>query len=64
MPTKEIIEDLKITVTLPKNVLANLDKAGYLNNYTHYSTDLIIRSYGSRETLNKTISDMIIKEWS
>jgi hypothetical protein len=37
--------------------------AGYLNDYTAYATDLTIRSYGSRETLNKTIADMIIKKW-
>ena len=60
---KEIIEPLKITVTLPKEVLQKLDKAGFLNNYTSFATDLTIRSYGSRETLNKTIADTIIKEW-
>jgi len=61
---KEIIEDLKITVELPKAVLDNLNRAGFLNNYTGYADDLIIRSYGARSTLNKTIADMIIKEWS
>jgi hypothetical protein len=60
---KEIIEGLKITVELPEHVLRNLDRAGYLNNYTSYHTDLTIRSYGSRDTLNKTIADMIIEKW-
>jgi len=59
----EMIEDLKITVTLPKKVLENLDKAGYLDTYTSCHTNLTIRSYRSRSTLNKTIRDMIIREW-
>ncbi len=61
---KQIIEPLKITVDLPETVLRNLDKAGYLNNYTTHTTNLTIRSYGSRKTLNKTIRDMIIERWS
>lgn len=64
MMAKEIIEDLKIVVTLPKEILNKLDHAGYLDNYTAYTTNLTIRSYRSRTTLNKTIADMIIKEWS
>lgn len=60
----EIIQDLKVTLTLPKKVLDNLDRAGFVNNYTAYATDLTIRSYGSRETLNKTIADMIIERWN
>jgi DNA-binding MarR family transcriptional regulator len=59
----EIIEDLKITVSLPKKVLQNLERAGYLDNYTDYSGDLTITSYASRRTLNKTVADMIIREW-
>jgi hypothetical protein len=60
----EIIQDLKITVELPKHTLDMLNKAGYLNDYTSYAKDLTIISYGSRRTLNKTIADIIIKEWS
>jgi tRNA G26 N,N-dimethylase Trm1 len=59
----EIIQDLKITVELPKKVLENLNRAGYLNDYTSYSGDTTIRSYGARSTLNKTIADMIIERW-
>jgi hypothetical protein len=60
----EIIQDLKITVELPKKVLDNLNRAGFLNDYDSYAADLTIRSYGSRETLNKTIADMIIARWN
>lgn len=63
MMSTDIIEDLKITITLPKKVLENLDKAGYLNNYTNYTATCTIRSYGARSTLNKTIADMIIERW-
>ncbi len=59
----EIIEDLTITVELPKKVLDNLNRAGYLNDYTSYATDLTIRSYGARTTLNKTIADIITEKW-
>ena len=60
---KTIIQDLKITVELPEEVLNNLNRAGYLNDYTSYAKDLVIRSYGARSTLNKTIADMIISKW-
>ena len=59
----EIIKELTITVTLPKTVLSNLDKAGYLDSYTDYSGNTVIRSYRARSTLNKTIADKIIQEW-
>lgn len=59
----EIIKDLTISVTLPKEVLSNLERAGYLDSYIDYSGNTVIRSYRSRSTLNKTIADKIIKEW-
>lgn len=61
--SKTIIEDLKITVELPKEVLQKLVRAGYLNEYISCHTDLTIRSYTSRETFNITIADMIVKGW-
>jgi len=60
---KEIIKDLTITVTLPKKVLENLERAGYLGTLTDYSGDTTIRTYLSRSTLNKTIADIITREW-
>lgn len=59
----EIIQDLKLSVDLPKKVLQNLEAAGYLDAYTDYSGSLVIRSYRVRTTLKKTIEDIIIEKW-
>jgi hypothetical protein len=63
MTGKRIIEDIKIMVELPEKVLNNLDKVGYLDVYHSFNGDNVIISGISRKTLNKTITDMIIKEW-
>lgn len=60
----EQIEPLKISVELPKKVLDNLERAGYIDEMRSISGDLVIRIPRSRSTFNGTIQDMIVKQWS
>ena len=60
---KEIIPKLTIEVELPKKVLDNLSRAGYLDETRDFSGDMVIHVYKSRSTFNRTIEDMIIQKW-
>lgn len=61
---KEIIPKLTIEVELPKKVLDNLSRAGYLDETRDFSGDTVIHMYKSRSTFNRVIEDRIKIQWS
>jgi hypothetical protein len=58
------INSVKIQVDLPKEILQKLVKIGYLNEYISISGNLTIRTCTTNNAFNKTVADLIVKEWS
>ena len=60
---KTIINPVKITVELPKEILRKLVDEKLLQEYISCSTSLTIRDYRSLEIFNETVAVMIVERW-